>query len=123
MPELRNEDLVIEMWAVERIKPYDRNPRKNDDAVDRMIAGIGTYGFKIPVLVRGDGELIDGHLRLKAAVKMGLRVIPVIRCDDWTPAQVKAFRLYVNKSATWADWDEPLLALEMIELKNADFDL
>jgi ParB-like chromosome segregation protein Spo0J len=123
MAELPNENLLIEMWAIERIKPYARNPRKNDAAIDRMAEAIRTYGFKIPVLIRGDGELIDGHLRWKAAVKMGLREIPVIRCDDWSPEQVRAFRLSVNRSATWADWDEQLLALEMAELKAADFDL
>ena len=43
------------------------------------------FGFKIPVLVRGDGEVIDGHLRLKAARKLGITEIPVILCDEWTP--------------------------------------
>jgi hypothetical protein len=63
-------------------------------------------------LVRSDGEVIDGHLRLKAARKLGIKEIPVILCDEWTPAQVKAFRLMVNRSATWADWDEDVPAWE-----------
>jgi hypothetical protein len=57
----------------------------------------GVRGFKIPCLVRGDGEVIDGHLRLKAARKLGITDIPVIVCDEWTPMQVKAFRLMVNR--------------------------
>ena len=81
------------------------------------------FGFKIPCLVRGDGEIVDGHLRLKAARKLGITEIPVILCDEWTPAQVKAFRLMVNRSVTWADWDEELLALELQEIQEADFDL
>jgi len=88
-----------------------------------MAAAIREFGFKIPVLVRGDGELVDGHLRLKAACKLGMSHIPVIRCDEWTASQVKAFRLLVNRSADWADWDEQLLALEMSDLKAVDFDL
>src|SRR5258707_15793460 len=88
-----------------------------------MFASIREFGFKIPCLVRGDGEIVDGHLRLKAARKLGITEIPVILCDEWTPAQVKVFRLMVNRSVTWADWDEDALALELIELKGLDFDL
>src|SRR5258707_12755613 len=93
----------IEYWPIERLKEYPRNPRKNDAAVDRMCASIREFGFKIPCLVRSDGEIVDGHLRLKAARKLGITEIPVILCDEWTPAQVKAFRLMVNRSVTWAD--------------------
>jgi len=83
----------------------------------------------VPVLARSDGTVVDGHLRLKAARKLGswpggdTTSIPVILCDEWTDAQVKAFRLLVNRSATWADFDEDLLALELQELSEADFDL
>jgi ParB-like chromosome segregation protein Spo0J len=87
-----------------------------------MCASIREFGFKIPVLVRSDGEVVDGHLRLKAAKKLGISEVPVILCDEWTEAQVKAFRLMVNRSVTWAEWDEERLALELLELKNLDFD-
>jgi ParB-like chromosome segregation protein Spo0J len=113
----------IENWPIERLVEYPRNPRKNDKAVDRMCASIREFGFKIPVLARSDGEVVDGHLRLKAARKLGITEIPVILCDEWTPAQVKAFRLMVNRSVTWADWDEELVALELQEIQEADFDL
>src|SRR5947209_8491109 len=115
--------LAIELWAIDRIVPYARNPRSNDRAVERMVAAIGQFGFKVPVLVRSTGELIDGHLRLKAARKLNLSEVPVIVCDEWTPAQVKAFRLLVNRSASWADWDEEQLAVELSELQKLDFDL
>ena len=95
-----------------------RNPRKNDAAVDRMCSSIREFGFKIPVLARSDGEVVDGHLRLKAARKLEIAEVPVILCDEWTPAQVKAFRLMVNRSVAWADWDEELLALELDELRG-----
>ena len=113
----------IELWPIERLREYPRNPRKNDAAVDRMCESIREFGFKIPCLVRSDGEIVDGHLRLKAARKLGITEIPVITCDEWTPAQVKAFRLMVNRSVTWADWDEELLALELQEIQESDFDL
>ena len=118
-----------ELWPIDKLVFYARNPRKNDSAVDRMCSSIREFGFKIPVLARSDGEVVDGHLRLKAARKLGswpggdTTGIPVILCDEWTPAQVKAFRLMVNRSVTWADWDEELLALELQELRETDFDL
>jgi DNA modification methylase len=113
----------IEQWLLSRFVPYARNPRKNDHAVDRMAASIREFGFKVPVLARSSGDVIDGHLRLKAAEKLGLTEIPVIICDDWTEAQVKAFRLLVNRSVTWADWDPELLSLEMVDLRNLDYDI
>ena len=113
----------IELWPIDRLVFYVRNPRKNDAAVDRMCASIREFGFKIPVLARNDGTVVDGHLRIKAARKLGITEIPVILCDEWTEAQVKAFRLMVNRSVTWADWDDELLSLELQELAAADFDL
>jgi len=98
--------LQIEVWHIDRLVFYARNPRKNDAAVNRVCSSIREFGFKIPVLARGDGEVVDGHLRLKAARKLGswpggaITGIPVILCDEWTPAQVKAFRLMVNRSVT-----------------------
>src|ERR1700730_1310467 len=121
--------LEIQIWPIERLIFYVRNPRKNDSAVDRMCSSIREFGFKIPVLARSDGEVVDGHLRLKAARKLrswpggDTTGIPVLLCDEWTPAQVKAFRLMVNRSVAWAQWDDELLALELQELNEADFDL
>ena len=113
----------VNTWHIDRFVPYARNPRRNDAAVDRMAASIREFGFKIPVLARSSGEVVDGHLRLKAARKLGISEIPVILCDEWTDTQVKAFRLMVNRSVTWAEWDDDLLGLELLDLKNLDFDL
>ena len=113
----------IELWPTPKLIPYARNPRKNDAAVDRMVASIREFGFKIPVLARSSGEVVDGHLRLKAARKLGMTEVPVILCDEWSEAQVKAFRLMVNRSVGWAEWDGELLGLELSELKEMDFDL
>ena len=115
--------LEIQIWPIDRLVLYARNPRKNDAVVDRMCSSIREFGFKIPVLARSDGEVVDGHLRIKAARKLRIIEVPVILCDEWTPAQVKAFRLMVNRSVTWASWDDELLALELQELNEADFDL
>jgi DNA modification methylase len=115
--------LELQQWPVERLIEYARNPRKNDHAVDTIAAGIKEFGFRVPVVAKSDGTVVDGHLRLKAAKKLGLTSIPVVLADDLTEAQIKAFRISVNKMAELADWDYDLLKLEFEELKDLDFDL
>src|SRR5579863_8934972 len=115
--------LRVEYWPIERLKPYERNPRKNDKAVGRIRASIREFGFAVPILAKSDGEVIDGHLRLKGAIAEKMREVPVVPCDGWTDAQVRAFRLMVNRSVNWAEWDLDALALELQELQDAEFDL
>lgn len=115
--------MKIEYWDIERLTPYARNPRRNDEVVPKMAGLIREFGFKVPVIIRSTGEVIDGHLRLKAAWSLGMTQIPVVIADEWTDAQVKAFRLAVNRSAEWAEWDDELLKLELEDLKLEDFDL
>jgi DNA modification methylase len=112
--------------GIDQLVPSQRILRKNDGAVTRMVAAIKEYGIPIPILGRHRGEkieIVDGHLRVKASRKMGLLSIPVVFCDDWSEAQVKAFRILVNRSATWATWDEELVVLELADLDALDFDL
>jgi ParB-like nuclease domain len=112
----------VQTWPIAKLVPYARALRRNDDAVDRMAAAIEEFKFMIPLLVRGDGEIVDGHLRLKAARKLQLREVSVIVCDGWTATQVKAFRLLVNRSSTWAKWDWDRVAEELADLQVPDFD-
>ena len=116
-------ELKVETWPIERCIMYARNPRKNDEQVDRMASAIREFGFRIPIVAKSDGSVVDGHLRLKAAQKLGLKEVPVALADELTDAQVKAFRILANKSANWAEWDTAMLALEIEDLKELDFDL
>lgn len=115
--------LDLEHWPVERLIEYARNPRKNDHAVDRVAAAIKEFGFRVPIVAKSDGLVVDGHLRLKAAKKLGLAEVPVVLADDMTEAQIKAFRLSVNKISELADWDMDLLSIELGELGELDFNL
>ena len=115
--------LTVEQWPVARLIPYARNPRKNEEAVDRMCGAIREFGFRIPIVARSDGTVVDGHLRLKAAQRLGLPEVPVALADELTEAQIKAFRLLANRSATWADWNDELLALELQDLQDVGFDM
>ena len=115
--------MKTELWPLERLIDYARNPRKNDHAVDRVAAAIREFGFRVPIIAKSDGLVVDGHLRLKAAKKLGLETVPVMLADDLTDAQIKAFRISVNRMADLAEWDNELLALELGELGELGFDL
>ena len=113
----------LENWPTDKLIDYARNPRKNDHAVDRVSAAIKEFGFRVPIIAKSDGLVVDGHLRLKAAKKLGLETVPVLLADDLSPAQSKAFRLSVNKMAELAEWDDEMLAVELSDLKDMGFDL
>jgi ParB-like chromosome segregation protein Spo0J len=118
-----NAPLTVETWPIERLVEYAGNPRKNDAHVDRMCEAIREFGFRIPVVAKSDGLVVDGHLRLKAARKLGLKQVPVALADGLTDAQIRAFRLLANRSANWASFDNDLLAFELGELRDDGFDL
>ena len=107
---------------ISEIKPYEKNPRKNDDAVLFVKNSIEKFGFKVPVVVDKDGVIVAGHTRYKAAIELGMQDIPVIVADDLTPAQIKAFRIADNKTAERASWDEKLLRDELSDILD-DFDM
>jgi DNA modification methylase len=115
--------LTFETWPIEKCIDYARNPRKNDHAVDKVASAIKEFGFRVPIVAKSDGLVVDGHLRLKAAKKIGMTEVPVILADDMSEAQIKAFRLSVNKVAEFAEWDVDLLKLEFADLQEQGFDL
>ena len=115
--------LQFETWKIDRCIDYARNPRKNDHAIDRVAAAIREFGFRVPIVAKSDGTVVDGHLRLKAAKKLRLTEVPVILADDMSEAQIKAFRLSVNKVAELAEWDIDFLKLELQDLDELGFDL
>jgi ParB-like chromosome segregation protein Spo0J len=77
---------------IKSIKPYERNPRKNDSAVDSVAESIKQFGFKVPVVIDKDGTIVCGHTRYKAAKKLGIDEIPCIVADDLTEEQITAYR-------------------------------
>ena len=113
----------IEQRKLADIKPYERNPRINDQAVDAVAASIREFGFRQPIVVDPDGVIIVGHTRYKAAQKLGLEKVPVHVARGLTPEQIKAYRIADNKTADLAEWDYDLLPLELGELQEADYDL
>lgn len=121
-PAAPGPSLQIQDVPLDSLHPYPGNPRIHDHAVPQMVALIKEFGFTLPILKRG-GEVVDGHLRLRAAQEMKLTSIPAIDVSHMSEAQVRALRLSINKSVEWADWDADLLRQEIEFLSAADFDL
>lgn len=115
-------NLKIEYLQISDLTPYANNPRINDGAVDAVAASIKEFGFKNPIVIDNCNVIIAGHTRLKAAKKLGLKTVPIIRADDLTEQQAQAFRLADNKTAELAEWDFDSLEQELDELSQ-DFDM
>lgn len=115
--------MKVQYWAIERVKEYARNPRKNEAAVDAVVASIREFGWQQPIVVDDKGVVIAGHTRLKAARKLDLAKVPVLVAEDLTPAQVKAYRLADNRLHENAKWDAGQLRLEIDDLRGMNFDL
>ena len=123
--------MTVKMMSIDDIKPYENNPRKNDDAVDEVAASIKAFGFKNPIIVDKNLVIIAGHTRLKAAIKLGLTMVPVIVADDLSEDQANGLRLADNKTAEIAKWDKKKLNEELklinwellgIEMTDVGFD-
>lgn len=108
---------------IDELIPYINNPRDNSNAVNAVASSIKNFGFKVPIVIDKNNEIITGHTRLKAAKKLGLKTVPVIIADDLTPNQAKAFRLADNKVSEFAEWDIELLNSELEELKSLNFNM
>lgn len=104
------------------IKPYDKNPRKNDEAVKYVAESIKQFGFKVPIVIDTNGVIVAGHTRYKAAKKLKLKEVPCIVADDLTEEQVKAYRLADNKVSEAAEWDFDLLSEELDGIFEIDME-
>lgn len=114
----------IELWPVEKLRPYDRNPRTHSDAqVVEIAASIAEFGFNNPILVDSSAGIIAGHGRLLAAQKLGLESVPVVVLDHLDSGQKRAYVIADNKIAENAGWDDDLLAEELHALSEQDVDL
>lgn len=103
---------------LEELKPYEKNPRMNDDAVKYVKQSIQEFGFKVPLVISKDGTIITGHTRYKASKELGLKEVPCIVADDLTDKQIRAFRLADNKVSDYSIWDNRLLLEELEDLDD-----
>ena len=108
---------------IEDLIPYVNNPRNNEIAVDKVASSISEFGFKNPIFIDKNNVVVNGHTRLLASKKLGLKEVPVIVIDDLTDTQIKAFRIADNKVAEYSKWDYDLLNIELEQLEELDFSM
>ena len=108
--------------SITEITPYEKNPRKNDEAVEYVANSIKEFGFKVPIVIDKNGVIVAGHTRYKAAQKLGLEKLPCVIADDLTEKQIKAFRIADNKTSEKSSWDDVLLKEELTDILG-DFDM
>ena len=108
---------------ISELKPYKNNPRNNKEAVKYVANSIKEFGFKVPIIIDKNNEIIAGHTRLEASKKLGLKEVPCIIADDLTEEQVKAFRLADNKVSEIAEWDFDLLEQELADIQDIDMSM
>ena len=115
-------ELAAEWVDASKLTPWRDNPRQNDQAVDAVADSIKRFGFASPIIARMDGEVIAGHTRLKAALKLGLDRVPV-RYMDLDPADARLLALADNRVGEIADWDDDKLSDILNELSADGVDL
>jgi ParB-like chromosome segregation protein Spo0J len=114
----------IELWPIDRLRPYERNPRTHSEGqVDQIAASMVEFGWTNPILVDENAGILAGHGRLLAARKLGLTEVPVIRFEHLSEAQKRAYLIADNQLALEAGWDDALLAEELAWLRDERFEL
>lgn len=117
-----SDKLRIIYRPIAEITPYDNNPRRNEDAVRYVANSIREFGFKVPIVIDGDGTIVAGHTRYLACFELGITDVPCIIADDLTEEQIRAYRLADNKVAEIAEWDYERLAEELEGILNIDME-
>lgn len=109
--------------TLDEIKPYEKNPRYNDEAVEYVANSIKEFGFKVPIVIDKNGVIVAGHTRYKASKQLGIDKVPCVVADDLNDEQIKAFRIADNKVSEKATWNILLLDLELSEIESIDMKL
>jgi site-specific DNA-methyltransferase (adenine-specific) len=113
--------LTVVDWPIADLRASSKQQRRSDEAVVRVVRLIEKHGFRIPVLIEADGEVIGGELRLRAAQQLGRKTVPAIVAGGWTFRQMQAYETRANKSSEWATWDMEEVKEELIDSRADDF--
>lgn len=114
--------MKIDVLKIDQITPYENNPRKNDSAVEAVMASIKEFGFQQPIVVDSSMVIVVGHTRYKAAKKLGMKTIPVHVAKGLSDQQIRSYRIIDNKTNESADWDDDLLKVELDAISSSEYD-
>lgn len=117
MTDEKKPEMKIEVWPIDQLIPYARNPRHNEESVDAVAASIKAFGWKQPIVVDKENVIVIGHTRMKAARRLGMTHVPV-HVSDLSDEENKALRIADNSTASKSGFDLDLLKLELPELPS-----
>lgn len=112
--------MKVQDVSIDKIKPYENNPRDNEAGVDAVANSIKEFKWQQPIVVDENNVIIVGHTRYLAAKKLGLKKVPVKVATGLTSEQVKAYRLADNKTGELTSWDDELLSGELNDILDID---
>lgn len=116
--------LAIKYQDPKALKPSPNNTREHSpEQVKQIVEAIGQFGFTNPILVDENNAIIAGHGRAMAALQVGLPTVPTIALSGLTETQKRAYMIADNKIALNATWNHDMLAMEIAELQDLDFDM
>lgn len=113
----------IQQMPVDVIRPYHRNPRKNEGAIEKIQQSIQRFGFVQPLVIDRDNVIIIGHTRFEAAKRLGMPEVACVVAESLTADEARALRIADNKAHEFAAWDEEALRVELLELQSAGFEM
>lgn len=110
--------MQVKTVSIDQIKPYENNPRDNSLSIDKVAKSIEVYGWQQPIVVDKDGIIIVGHTRYQAALKLGLKEVPVVYANNLTKKQAAGYRIADNKTSDYSIWDNKKLLKELESLDD-----
>lgn len=105
---------------LEDIKPYENNPRNNDNAIEKVVNSIKEFGFNNPITVDKEYVIVTGHTRYEASKILNLKQVPCIILYGLTEEEIKGYRLADNKTGEFSNWEFDKLTKELAEIQNID---
>ncbi|XIA64763.1 ParB/Srx family N-terminal domain-containing protein [Bradyrhizobium sp. TZ2] len=115
---------TVEMWPVERLRPYERNSRRHSpEQIEQIAASIREWGWTMPILAADDGMVLAGHGRLAAGKLLGIAEVPVLVARGWTENQKRGYVIADNRLTDASDWDDEMLRLELSDLLEGGFEI
>jgi ParB-like chromosome segregation protein Spo0J len=115
--------MQVKNIKIDKIIPYESNPRDNSAAVSKVAESLTEYGWQQPIVVDEENIILAGHTRHLAALSLGMEEVPIVTAKGLSDAQKKAYRIVDNKTSELAEWDKELLKSEFAALQELDFDL
>ncbi|KRQ99262.1 ParB/Srx family N-terminal domain-containing protein [Bradyrhizobium valentinum] len=124
MDDLAQSSRAVEMWPIERLRPYERNSRRHTpEQIEQIAASIREWGWTMPILAADDGMVLAGHGRLAAGKLLRIAEVPVIVARGWTENQKRGYVIADNRLTDASDWDDEMLRLELNDLLEGGFEL